>query len=89
MNILEIGVGLVKKKIEQNLYYIYKIPSNKIRNLERYSFKEARENGEFISKQDIKKRAKVGDAVIALLEKFGCIEGMSETNQMSLFDAMF
>ena len=49
MNILEIGVGLVKKKIEQNLYYIYKIPSNKIRNLERYSFKEARENGDIVA----------------------------------------
>ena len=49
----------------------------------------ARENGEFISKQDIKKRAKVGDSTIALLEKFGCVEGMSETNQMSLFDSMF
>lgn len=48
----------------------------------------ARENGEFISKQDIKKRAKVGDAAIALLEKFGCVEGMSETNQMSLFDSL-
>ncbi len=50
---------------------------------------EAREKGEFISKQDIKKRAKVGDAAIALLEKFGCVEGMSETNQMSLFDSLF
>ena len=46
-------------------------------------------SGEFISKQDIKKRAKVGDAVLALLEKFGCVEGMSETNQISLFDSMF
>ena len=50
--------------------------------------KEAREKGEFISKQDIKKRGKVGDATIALLDKFGCLEGMSETNQMSLFDGM-
>lgn len=53
------------------------------------SIQEAREKGEFISKQDIKKRAKVGDATIALLEKFGCVEGMSETNQISLFDSMF
>ena len=52
------------------------------------SIQEAREKGEFISKQDIKKRAKVGDATIALLEKFGCVEGMSETNQVSLFDGM-
>lgn len=49
---------------------------------------EARKNGEFISKQDIKKRAKVGDVAISLLEKFGCVEGMSETNQMSLFDTL-
>lgn len=49
---------------------------------------EARTNGEFISKADIKKRAKIGDAAIALLEKFGCVEGMSETNQMSLFDGL-
>ena len=42
-----------------------------------------------MSKQDIKKRAKVGDSTIELLEKFGCVEGMSETNQMSLFDSMF
>lgn len=48
----------------------------------------ARDKGEFISKQDIKKRAKVGDSIIGLLEKFGCVEGMSETNQLSLFDAM-
>ncbi len=53
------------------------------------SIQEAREKGEFISKQDIKKRAKVGDATIALLEKFGCVEGMSETNQISLFDMAF
>ena len=50
--------------------------------------KEAREKGEFISKQDIKKRSKVGDSTIALLDKFGCLEKMSETNQISLFDSM-
>ena len=32
--------------------------------------------------------ARVGDATIALLEKFGCVEGMSETNQLSLFDSI-
>ena len=54
-----------------------------------FGIQEARKKGEFISKQDIKKRGKVGDAAIALLDKFGCLEGMSETNQMSLFDGMF
>ena len=53
------------------------------------SIQEARKGGEFISKQDIKKRGKVGDAIISLLDKFGCLEGLSETNQVSLFDNMF
>ena len=39
----------MKKKIEQNLYYIYKIPSNKIMDLKKYSFKEARENGDIVA----------------------------------------
>lgn len=39
----------MKKKIEQNLYYIYKIPSNKIKDLTEYSFKEARENGDIVA----------------------------------------
>lgn len=39
----------MKKKIEQNLYYIYKIPSNKIKSLTKYSFKEARENGDIVA----------------------------------------
>lgn len=56
--------------------------------LQHFGIQEARKNGEFISKQDIKKRSKIGDAAIALLEKFGCVEGMSETNQMSLFDSL-
>ena len=53
------------------------------------SIQEARKNGEFISKQDVKKKSKIGDATIALLDKFGCLEGMSETNQVSLFDNLF
>lgn len=39
----------MKKKIEQNLYYIYKIPSNKINKITKYSFKEARENGDIVA----------------------------------------
>lgn len=36
-------------KVLQNLYYIYKIPSNKIKNLNTYSFKEASKNGHVVS----------------------------------------
>ena len=48
----------------------------------------ARRDGEFISKEDLMKRAKVGKAVIDLLDKYGCLEGMSTSNQLSLFDAL-
>ena len=36
-------------KVLQNLYYIYKIPSNKINELKKYSFKEASKNGHVVS----------------------------------------
>ena len=50
------------------------------------SIEEARKNGgEFISKEDLRIKAKIGKSVIELLDKFGCLEGMSNTNQLSLF----
>lgn len=36
-------------KVLQNSYYIYKIPSNKIKTLKNYSFKEATEDGNVVS----------------------------------------
>ena len=36
-------------KVLQNLYYVYKIPSNKIKDLNTYSFKDASKNGHVIS----------------------------------------
>ena len=36
-------------KVLQNSYYIYKIPSDKINNLETYSFKEASKDGNIVS----------------------------------------
>ena len=38
-----------------------------------------------MSIDDLKVRAKVGNSVIDLLKNFGCLDGMSESNQMSLF----
>ncbi len=46
---------------------------------------EARKDGKFMSIDDLKIRSKVGDSVTDLLKKFGCLEGMSQSNQMSLF----
>ena len=46
---------------------------------------KARENGKFMSIDDLKIRAKIGNSVIDILKKYGCLDGMSQSNQMSLF----
>ena len=46
---------------------------------------KARENGKFMSIDDLKIRAKIGNSVIDILKKYGCLKGMSQSNQMSLF----
>ena len=49
------------------------------------SIQEAREEGDFMSIDDLKIRAKVGKSTIEMLTKAGCLEGMSQSNQLSLF----
>ncbi len=44
-----------------------------------------REKGPFLSIEDLKDRAKVSSAVIELLRTHGSLNGMSETNQVSMF----
>ncbi|MPQ42410.1 PolC-type DNA polymerase III [Clostridium tarantellae] len=46
---------------------------------------EARKDGEFISKEDLRIRAKVSKTVIETLTNHGCLEGLQESNQLSLF----
>lgn len=46
---------------------------------------EARKDGKFMSMDDLKIRAKVGKSAIDMLENAGCLKGMSQSNQMSLF----
>ena len=45
----------------------------------------ARKEGEFMSINDLRIRAGLGKSGIELLRNAGCLEGMSESNQMSLF----
>ena len=45
----------------------------------------AKQDGKFMSIDDMKIRSKIGKSVIELLEKVGCLKGMSQSNQMSLF----
>ena len=46
---------------------------------------EAKKDGKFMSIDDLKIRSKVGKSVVELLDKAGCLKGMSQSNQMSLF----
>ena len=44
-----------------------------------------RENGEFISKEDLRKRTKISKTVVETLSNHGSLNNMSEKNQLSLF----
>ena len=45
----------------------------------------ARKDGSFMSIDDLKIRAKIGTSGAELLKQFGCLAGMPESNQLSLF----
>lgn len=46
---------------------------------------QERENGEFISKEDLRKRTKISKTVIETLTIHGSLDNMSDKNQLSLF----
>ena len=46
---------------------------------------EARKEGQFLSIEDLKNRGKAGSAVIDMLRAHGALEGLTETNQISMF----
>ena len=54
-------------------------------NVAAESIANARKEEKFMSIDDMKIRAKIGDSVTDLLRQFGCLEGMSQSNQLSLF----
>ncbi len=43
---------------------------------------------EFISREELRKRAKVSTAVAETLARFGCLAGLPESNQITMFDLM-
>ena len=45
----------------------------------------AREEGEFLSKEDLQKRGKVSKTIIEYLDKQGCLDALPDQNQLSLF----
>ena len=49
------------------------------------NIQKERKNGEFISKEDLRKRTKISKTVIETLTNHGSLENMSDENQLSLF----
>ncbi|WP_123054051.1 PolC-type DNA polymerase III [Clostridium sp. JN-1] len=47
---------------------------------------ESRKDGKFISKEDLRMRSKASKSVIETLDKHGCLNGLPETNQLSMFN---
>ncbi|GKV55554.1 DNA polymerase III PolC-type [Sporosarcina sp. NCCP-2222] len=46
---------------------------------------EARKDGIFLSKEDLQQRGRVSKTVVEYMDTLGCLEGMPDTNQLSLF----
>lgn len=46
---------------------------------------EARKDGEFLSKEDFQQRGRVSKTVVEYMDELGCLEGMPDANQLSLF----
>lgn len=45
----------------------------------------ARLDGEFLSKEDLQQRGRVSKTLIEYMDQMGCLEGMPDANQLSLF----
>ena len=73
------------------MYTIFSINSlaregNRVYNiLKEGNIEKARKEGMFDSIDELKIRAKLGKSGIELLRNAGCLKGMTESNQMSLF----
>ena len=75
MNLLLMGISLIP-------------PFNSIPGLgtnAAFNIVKAREEGEFLSKEDLQQRGKVSKTIIEYLDNQGCLESLPEQNQLSLF----
>jgi DNA polymerase III subunit alpha, Gram-positive type len=50
-----------------------------------YNIVKSRQDGEFLSKEDLQQRGKVSKTILEYLDKQGCLGSLPEQNQLSLF----
>lgn len=46
---------------------------------------EAQQDGEFLSIEDLQRRSRISSTVVESLQRMGCLKGLPESNQLSLF----
>lgn len=51
------------------------------------SIVDARKNGKFLSKDELRFRTRISKSVMEILQKHGCLDGMPESNQISFLKA--
>ncbi|SDN29242.1 PolC-type DNA polymerase III [Alkalicoccus daliensis] len=49
------------------------------------AIEKAKEDGEFLSKENLRERSKITKSVLEKLDDHGCLEGLPDSNQLSLF----
>ncbi|SET40613.1 DNA polymerase-3 subunit alpha [Salinibacillus kushneri] len=49
------------------------------------NIQKVREDGEFLSKEDLRERSRISKTVLEYLDDHGCLEGLPDANQLSLF----
>ncbi|GAE91582.1 DNA polymerase III alpha subunit [Gracilibacillus boraciitolerans JCM 21714] len=49
------------------------------------NIEKVRKDGEFLSKEDLRERSRISKTVLEYLDQHGCLEGMADKNQLSLF----
>ncbi len=50
-----------------------------------FNIVKAREQGEFLSKEDLQQRGKISKTILEYLDHQGCLKSLPDQNQLSLF----
>ena len=76
---------VIQKIIDGKIMPSFKVIA-KVGEVAGESIEIAARDGEFLSKDDLRQRAKIGQSAIDKLSELGILGDMTESNQLSLFD---